>query len=182
MSRNKTKARKAQETKRRKAEKRAKKKKAMAKTQNRSAISAQKRMQLLIKGFKESPEYIFWVAHGLNMLASNYTEGTWTPVFPDIYSGRAVSEEEVGAYLKKHFNEKDKTWTTEGRQAVGWACSPAANIYAIQQKAVAEAEKNDVDPKSSACGPVWRIFQIMSEEIEKRMGNQHLTPQTAVQP
>lgn len=182
MAKNATKSRKAQESRRRKTEKRAKKKKIQAKARNHSTMSAEKRMRVLIGAFKESPEYLFWIGHGLNMLASNYAEGLWEPVFPDIYTGRDLSEEEIGVYLKKHFNDADKTWTAEGRRAVGWALSPASNIYAIQQKAVAEAKQNDVDPKSAACGPVWRIFQFMSEEMEKRMGDQHLTPQEAVQP
>jgi len=182
MARNKVKARKAQESRRRKAEKRAKKKKVLTKERNQNSLSAQKRLKLLIQKFRDSPEYMFWVAHGLNMLASKYEEGLWEPVFPDIYEGRDATEAEIAAYLKRHFDEESKTWTPEGRRAVGWACSPPTNIYAIQQKSVAEAEKNGVDPKIPACGPVWRIFQIMSDEIEKRMGNQHLTQQTAVEP
>ena len=73
---------------------------------------------------------------------------TWTPVFPDIYEeGHQVTEDQISSYLIKHFNKDDKTWTEEGRRAVGWANSPITNIYAVVQKRTAEAQKNGADPK-----------------------------------
>ena len=186
MARKKTKARKAQATKQRKAAKAASRRKHYLKTKangKQGAISAEKRLAQMILNFEDSYEYMYWVVHGLNMLASDYNEGTWTPVFPELYDdGVQISEDAVGAYLVKHYDKDNNAWTTEGRRAVGWANSTVTNIYAVQQKCVAEAEKNGVDPKSPACGPVWRIFGIMRDEIEKRMGDRHLSTEPTVEP
>ncbi len=186
MGRKKTKTRKAQQTKQRKAAKQANRRKEYLRAKGRSqqgSASAEKRLAKLIVDFEDSYEYVFWIAHGLNCLASDYNEGTWTPVFPDLYDdGVEITEERIGNYLKKHYTEKGNTWTEEGRRGVGWAGSPATNVYAIQQKCIAEAEKNGVDPKKPACGPVWRVFGIMRDKIGEKMGVQYLATEPTVQP
>lgn len=186
MGRKKTKVRRAQQTKQRKAAKAAGRRKQYLKSKAQSkqgALSAEKRLAQMILNFEDSPEYLYWLAHGLNMLSSDYKEGTWTPVFPDIYEeGHQVTEDQISSYLIKHFNKDDKTWTEEGRRAVGWANSPITNIYAVVQKCTAEAQKNGADPKSPACGPVWRLFGIMRDEIQNRMGDKYLASEPTVEP
>ena len=193
MAKKKTKVRKAQATKQRKAAKRNARRKQYLKTKARNqmgSVSAEEKLAKMILDFENSSDYLFWIGHGLNMLASSYKEGTWTPVFPDLYGeGRQITEDEISAYIMGHYDKETNTWTSEGRCAVGWANSTVVNIYSVQQKCLAEAQKNSVDPnnaacdpRAAACGPVWRIFGIMRDEIEKRMGNQHLTTEPTVEP
>lgn len=186
MAKKKVKARKAQAARQKKAAKAIARRKQYLRNKGQSkqgSLSAEKRLAKMIVEFEDSPDYLFWVGHGINMLASNYEEGEWTPVFPELYEENfELTDAAVGKYLTKHFNKENKTWTAEGRRAVGWASSPITNVYAVYQKCVAEAEKNNVDPKTPACGPVWRVFGIMREEIDKRMGDTHLdvSPEAAM--
>lgn len=187
MAKKKVKARKAQATKQKKVAKAKARRKQFMKNKalsKQGAVSMEKKVAALIYAFEQSPDYLYWIGHGINMLASNYEDGEWTPVFPELYEdGFELTNTAVGKYLTKHFNKETKTWTAEGRRAVGWASSPVTNIYAIQQKCIAEAEKNGLDPKSAACGPVWRVFGIMKSEIDKRMGDTHLdiSPEAAME-
>ena len=186
MAKKKNKTRKVQATKQRKAAKQAARRKQYLKTKGRNqmgVVSAEKRLAQMILNFEESYDYLFWIAHGLNMLASDYNEGQWTPVFPELYEdGFEITEDQLSKYIVGEYDKDSNTWTEEGRAAVGWANSTVMNVYSVQQKCIAEAEKNNVDPKTPACGPVWRVFGIMRDEIQKRMGNQHLTEPEVVDP
>ncbi len=185
MAKKKVKARKAQANKQKKSAKAAARRKQYmrSKAQNKQgAVSMEKKLAAMIYAFEQSSDYLFWIGHGLNMLASDYEAGEWTPVFPELYEdGFQLTDTAVGKYLNQHYNKETNTWTAEGRRAVGWASSPVTNVYAVYQKCVAEAEKNGVDPATPSCGPVWRVFGIMREEIQKRMGDQHLDVPTTTE-
>jgi len=67
----------------------------------------------------------WFVAHGLNYLASDYTAGTWTPLF-DIY-GEDLEFEKIPttsqafyAVIAKHYNTETKDWTPEGKLLAAW--------------------------------------------------------------
>lgn len=49
------------------------------------------------------PEYRFWLAHGANYLASDYHNGNWTPLFPELYTGRLYEPEELVQKTLAHF-------------------------------------------------------------------------------
>ena len=186
MAKKKTKTKNAQAKRQKRAAKASARRKQYLRTKGarkQGVVSMEQQLAQMILSFEQSPQYMFWIAHGLNMLASDYDEGTWTPPFPEIYDeGFEIDEDRISAYLIRHYDKENNTWTSEGRQAVGWANSTVSNIYAVQQKCVAEAIKNGLDPEAPACPPVWRVFSIMSEQIHKKMGDRHLSSQPAVEP
>jgi len=106
-------------------------------------------------------ERTFWMLHGCNFLASDYTEGTWTPLFPEIYEGAEPTEETIASRLKK-VAAPDELSPSE-RAVLGYALQPRQNHYAFKLNAerLVQATKGE-NHKVVACQPhqpvVWKMF------------------------
>lgn len=133
-------------------------------------------MKAILKNFEDSGQATWWVANAINYLASDYDEGIWSPVFPEIYEAEhEITIEKIKTYLGEHFNAEDNTWTIEGRRAVGMVMSPVEAVFAFAQKCVVDAQAEELDPKAPKCDPVWKIFNIVKQELDSRMGDKHLS-------
>lgn len=174
--------RKAQKNRQQKALLKRRKRKATVRAQNiqRNAPKSRKAasvdpMAAVLNAFENSGQATWWVANGLNYLASDYDEGIWSPVFPEIYDDDfEITVELIKDYLNQHFNAEDNTWTTEGRRAIGIVMSPVQAVYTLAQKCISEARAAEVDPTTPKCEPVWKVFNIMKQEMDSQLADKYL--------
>ena len=174
--------RKAQKNRQQKALLKRRKRKATVRAQNiqRNAPKSRKAapidpMAAVLNAFENSGQATWWVANGLNYLASDYDEGIWSPVFPEIYDDDfEITVELIKNYLNQHFNAEDNTWTTEGRRAIGIVMSPVQAVYTLAQKCISEARAAEVDPTTPKCEPVWKVFNIMKQEMDSQLADKYL--------
>jgi len=99
--------------------------------------------------FVSSGEYLRWLAHGANFLASDYEEGTWDPVFPEVYTGDPDNYNQANhdAFRKRlmdrYWNAKTEEWVgAEGKVIVAWATvtpEPAYVFYLEGIRLLADA-------------------------------------------
>lgn len=111
----------------------------------------------------------WFVLHGLNYLASDYTTGAWSPV-ADIYADdlqfdQMPSLQDVFVKLADtHFDSQTKTWTPTGRLLAAWLMVAPETMRGIrmallghlaQQVTVEQAADELVKPHNPA---VWAFF------------------------
>lgn len=154
----KDKARRA-ETKRRKAQ------------QEAAAANAKTKLE----SFSDE-DYLFWLAHGVNYIVSDYDKGTWTPLFPGIYENPPVmpEPEAVARGIMEKFNAQGPEWPVEGKAALAWAVTDKNVVYVYYREAVRRLRSNDPtsDPevvcRTAFNGIVWQVFGFMKERLLNR--------------
>lgn len=168
------KSKKAQAKRQRKALQQRRKRNATLKARNIRRNTAKKDASLetglkaAIQSFVDNGDAVWWVANGINYFQSDYDEGIWSPVFPEIYEeDHTLTPDTLKGWLTQHFNEEDKTWTDEGRHAAGLVMSPPTVIFVFAQRCIDAAlqAEGDFNPRSPACEPVWQVFHEMKQRI-----------------
>ncbi len=107
-------------------------------------------------------DYIFWLCHGANYIASNYEDGTWEPIFPEIYEGGIVEPEEISRRVRLHYQdafEGDLTaWGGKAKAILGWTVQSRTTVLIY----VRETWRRLDDARDEATRPhspkVWAVF------------------------
>ena len=157
------------------AAKRKRRAKKQGKKQGKKRALEQKRKAAAKKGpsEREFPEaqYLFWMAHGCNYLASNYDEGVWDPLFPGIYEGNLVAPEQVAQRILKKYEKKEGkkgievlAWTVQGRKLL-YAYYKQVLQHLAEKKPDGDAEDLIRQPHN---GIVWGWFQEIHNMLKKR--------------
>lgn len=138
-----------------------------------------KSVGLTEKIFPES-EFLFWRAHGINYLMSDYTQGTWTPLYPGIYGDGAVipSKEELSKVFMKAMGED---WAqTNAKYAAAWCISPREVIWTYKTEALRRLSETGVtsseDLSILATAPhqpvIWKMFHDMNQQWAARLNKE----------
>lgn len=118
-------------------------------------------------------ERTFWMLHGCNYLASDYGQGQWSPLFPEIYEGMEPTAEVIATRLKKVATPE--TLSGAERAILGYAMQPRQNHYAFKLNAerLVKAATGDEQFKVIACRPhqpvVWKMFhdEILVKAVQR---------------
>jgi hypothetical protein len=117
-------------------------------------------------------EALFWVAHGANYLASNYTTGLWDPVLPDMYEGTDPSPEALTTAILARY-DREKGVDPRGRPVIAWTVLEKVIQYAYLRevwRAMKEADP-ECKPRSESRNPrhpiVWRVFRDIKRILLK---------------
>ena len=107
----------------------------------------------------------FWKAHGCNYLMSDYSQGIWAPVFPEIYSGKIFKEDEILKRLEVRFRDGN-TISEDAVPAAVWAVTTPNNIW----KAVRQIKRGvrPFDLKKPYCAGVWKAFDKMKKTLRSK--------------
>ena len=125
--------------------------------------------------FSES-DRLFWVAHGVNCLLSNYKEGTWTPLFEGIYANKIPNNTEISAGVMEHYAGQ-KEWPSVGKAALAWTVSSPKLLYIYwleatrrMQRAHPELDAPEVVAliKKPANGLTWDLFHYLCQHMLAR--------------
>ena len=121
-------------------------------------------------------DFHFWLAHGVNYIVSDHENGTWEPVFDDIYKGTTPTPDEITTVLLARYPDT-KNWTVNTKAAVAWAVTDRAVVhvyYKEVQRRVASAhpelERDEVE--DLAMKPhqpiVWGVFKYLRDRLLSR--------------
>lgn len=120
-------------------------------------------------------ELVFWLAHGVNYLVSDLSEGLWDPLFEGIYEDppRLPDPEEIaGAVMAKYQGVKE--WPNEGKAALAWSVHDRSVVYIYSREAYRriQASSPDADPmvhaKEPANSTIWSMFEYLKTKILNR--------------
>lgn len=70
-----------------------------------------------------SEEYEFWLAHGMNFLSSDYTQGLWEPLFPEVYNEGFTAFDRttiVNRLLDKYLDKATNRLSPVGTKCLAW--------------------------------------------------------------
>ena len=120
-------------------------------------------------------DMIFWVAHGINCITSDYDTGTWTPMFDEIYRGHLPTPEAITQAVMDRYNVPNKEWPHEAKAALAWAVQERHIVYVYYKEAVRRltaAHGGDADIEGMARAPhnplVWALFDYLKTKILNR--------------
>ncbi len=174
----------AAKRRRKKAEKAKKKSKLrLAKYRAQQAVAGARRAKLgeaarLLKDGQSVPditdeEYVFWLCHGANFIASDEESGLWEPLFEGIYEGTIPKAESVAqAVMNRYSAEIEAEDTLRGvpRSVLAWTVSEKSAVRIFKYEAERRLQEKDAecDAETLAKQPhnpvVWGIFS----EVKKR--------------
>ena len=145
----------------------------------KKGAAAPKVIQVTQEQFSDE-SYLFWLAHGINHILSDYKEGLWTPLFPDIYeSGKTPEPEQIAKTLLAKY-EGVENWPVEGTVALAWSVQSREMVFAyylevIRQMKLLSPESNPDElsrrPHNAA---VWRLFDTLKTKQQvRKMTHKH---------
>ena len=118
------------------------------------------------EAFVLSGDCAFWKAHGCNYLMSDYSQGIWAPVFPEIYDSKKIfTEEEILKRLEVKFWDGDVV-SEEAKPAVAWALTTPNNLWKFVRQIKRGVPPNDL--KKPYCAKVWKTFDKMRETLRRK--------------
>ena len=117
------------------------------------------------KGAFPDDERAFWIAHGVNFLHSNFDEGVWNPLFPEVYEGKPIDMDRISNRLVAFVGGAEEL-TPEQQVVLGYAFQDRLAQYAFKLEAERRLqEKGDTEPEVTARLPhqpvVWELFHML---------------------
>lgn len=123
--------------------------------------------------------YTFWICNGINHVISNYQEGNWTPLFPEIYETGLAPEPEAIARAIMAKYEGLKEWPLEGTTALAWSVQTREMVYAYYQEVIRQMKvlSPESDSEELSRRPhnavVWRLFNSLKAKQLTRRYRRH---------
>jgi len=118
-------------------------------------------------------DHVFWMAHGVNYLLSDWTTGVWTPMFPPIYEGATVPVERMAEALVAKFSGAQGDWPDDGKAALAWLATTREIVYIYAAEAERRLKaKGASDARERARAPhdstVWEVLNKIRERMSAR--------------
>jgi len=114
----------------------------------------------------------FWLAHGVNYIVSDYDNGVWQPLFPEIYDGETPSEEIIAQRVMDRFEETIKQGGySDGQAATAWLMQTKQAVFSYRLEALKNVRvaQPEADAESLICQPhtdaVWRVFESLKRHL-----------------
>ena len=116
-----------------------------------------------VDDFVKGGLYLYWLAHGVNYLHSDFEEGVWDPLF-DIYDGKVYTQEDIQKKLKSKFYREKSGWTDQGTLLSGWSVQEPSKVHSFFRKlARVIGKKAAREPHNPF---VWDVFNDMKRVTE----------------
>jgi len=124
-------------------------------------------------------DLLFWLAHGVNYMLSDYDTGTWTPVFEEIYEGAKLTPEDIARRVVDKYSDSVSSWPPEAEAALAWSVQPRESVYFYFLEILRRLKKKGhskekirqlaVAPHNGVVWGVFRgVFENMQEQKKKR--------------
>lgn len=142
-------------------------------------------------------EYEFWLLHGMNFLTSNYSEGIWSPLFPEVYGAgfssmdrTTLTKRLMEAYLDPETNRLSET----GTRCLAWVAMKPKEMWEMvfrirRSQSHGFQDSPWVESRKPANPSVWSILHealnFVSAGLEAKkltVGGQFQLPPIPVQP
>lgn len=118
-------------------------------------------------------DYLFWLCHGANYIASDGTTGVWTPLFDDIYQGVLPPAEEVAQrVLRAYAAELEAEGQFRGvpRAVLAWTVTDRSIVTIYKHEAVKrlKAKDPDCDAEVLARSPHNPVVWTLMDRVKAR--------------
>ncbi len=118
-------------------------------------------------------QWVFWAAHGVNFLLSDYTEGVWTPMFEGIYDGAVVTPNDIAHALVTRYGADNEGWPPEGKAALAWVAQSREVGFIYKTECIKRLQaKGDKDAETTARlprnGTVWEVFSELKTKLAQK--------------
>ncbi|MEI6297234.1 MAG: hypothetical protein WCO84_06395 [bacterium] len=118
-------------------------------------------------------QWIFWAAHGVNMLLSDFDNGTWTPMFEGLYEGNVPLPGDMAKALVDKYGPDNDQWTPEAKAALAWLAQSREVGFIYKSECLNRLKaKGDTDPEVTARLPhnsvVWEVFSELKGKLIAR--------------
>jgi hypothetical protein len=123
-----------------------------------------------LEGFTDE-DHLFWLAHGVNYLASDYEKGIWTPLFEGLYEGKTPTPEEITRAVLERYKGEGGGFIPEAQPVLAWTVQNKAVIYVLNREAERAVKTFAPDcharptarlPKQPA---VWEVFDGIRQSV-----------------
>ena len=142
--------------------------------QGRLKMSKLKKALSLLTSQADTPllddeEYLFWLCHGANYLASDSQVGHWDPLFEDIYQGRMPAPETLAQKVMEVFHEdimEDTDKSPIAKAVLAWTMTEVHIVSAYKQEAIRRILEKypDCDAEATARQPgnpiLWSLMDM----------------------
>ena len=174
-------AKKTKNTQNRKAQQRAAKSNARAKKRREelatitAAHEAANRLQQKARADSAerfvTEEYEFWLAHGMNFLSSDYTQGLWEPLFPEAYNDGFTALDRttiVNRLLGKYLDKDSNRLSPVGTKCLAWFSLKPREMFDFvwrirRHQPHPHTDKSWVEARKPANPSVWeRVHEAMN--------------------
>lgn len=118
-------------------------------------------------------DYLFWVAHGVNYIVSDYANGVWAPIFDGIYTGQTLDAEQIVQGVTTRFGENTEH-TPQENAVLAWTVQPKSIVYVYYQEALRRLRGDDPTCDAPSLirqphqGVVWGVFEHLKNELVRR--------------
>jgi len=144
------------------------------------ALKAAKRLKvrgLLQDGVNLPPlgeeEYLFWLCHGANFLASDSEQGIWSPIFEGIYEGNMPEPESIASKVMDTYQaelEGEGTFGGVPRAVLAWTVTDRNVITIYRHEAIRRLKEKDpeCDAEALARTPYNPTVWAMMDKVKAR--------------
>lgn len=152
---------------------------ALKSRRRRKAHRVRPKQARLPAGAFPEQERVFWIAHGVNFLHSDWDQAIWNPMFPEAYtSPENLSFDLISERLVPIAEVAIEKMSGAQRAVLGYAFQEEVAHYAFKKEAERRLEEKGVeDPVSSAKLPhqstVWQLFhdKILVTALQRAEGH-----------
>ena len=116
-------------------------------------------------------DHLFWLAHGVNYLASDYDNGIWNPIFDGIYEGKPATPADITRGILERYTDGEGGFTDEANPILAWTVQDKAIVYVISREAKRSVKL--LTPKAHAGATarlpkqpaVWEVFNEIRSSV-----------------
>lgn len=117
-------------------------------------------------------EYVFWLCHGANYIASDSASGVWSPIFEGIYQGTLPQPEAIATMVMTAYHEEleaEGAFKGVPRAVLAWSVTDKSIVTIYKHEAVRRLREKDpeCDAESLARAPhnptVWTLMDKVKE-------------------
>jgi len=143
----------------------------------RARANAQALKDARLPGFDDftDEQYIYWLAHGANYLASNYEEAVWTPLFEGMYEEEGTPpepEDLAKAVLRRWPGAEGEDWPNQAKAVLAWSVQPKETVYTFvlecQRRLKEAGHPRPVIQSVKPYQPlVWETMNLAAERVRQ---------------
>ena len=118
-------------------------------------------------------EYLFWLSHGANFLASDSEKGIWSPIFEGIYEGNMPEPESIAHKVMDTYHEELEGEGSFGgvpRAVLAWTVTDRNIITIYKHEALRRRKEKDpeCDAEALARTPYNPTVWAMMDKVKAR--------------
>ncbi len=119
-------------------------------------------------------DYLFWLCHGANYLASDSETGVWSPIFDDIYAGEMPDAESVARKVLDNYKdallEEDGKFGGVPRAVLAWTVTEKHIVSVYKYEVVRRLLEKDpeCDAESLARTPYNAVIWALMDKVKAK--------------